>query len=167
MEVLPDAPYKSICRAPEAELTKYGGNNFLYMKLIFVNLLHDLAETHNVSWGVIAENMKADPRIGASHMQPIHQYAHMADKIGRGAGGHCFIKDFAAMRHHFEDVRSFDKETITLLRAFEAKNNQLLQDTAKDPDLLYGVYGDSALCLCKVHGDHVDCTCKKDPVTQP
>jgi UDP-glucose 6-dehydrogenase len=111
--------------------------------------------------------MKADPRIGASHMQPIHQYAHMADKIGRGAGGHCFIKDFAAMRHHFEDVRSFDKETITLLRAFEAKNNQLLQDTAKDPDLLYGVYGDSALCLCKVHGDHVDCTCKKDPVTQP
>jgi nucleotide sugar dehydrogenase len=167
MDVLPDAPYKSICRAPEAELTKYGGNNFLYMKLIFVNLLHDLAETHNVSWDVIAENMKADPRIGASHMQPIHQYAHMADKIGRGAGGHCFIKDFAAMRHHFEDVRSSDKETITLLRALEAKNNQLLQDTEKDPELLYGVYGDNILCLCRVHGDNVDCTCKKDLVAQP
>jgi nucleotide sugar dehydrogenase len=159
--VLPKAPHNSICRAPEAEITKYGGNNFLYMKVVFMNLLHDIAETHGASWDVIAENMKADPRIGESHMQPVHQYAHMDQKQGRGAGGHCFIKDFAGLRHHIERVRPDDRETIALLRAFEAKNNRLLQDSEKDLDLLRGVYGDSALCLCKVHGDHVDCTCEK------
>jgi UDPglucose 6-dehydrogenase len=159
MSVLPKTPYSSICKAAEAELTKYGGNNFLYMKVIFMNLLHDLAEKHGVKWDVIAENMTADPRIGASHMLPVHQYAHMDDRPGRGAGGHCFIKDFAALRHHFEQVTPEDQETITLLRAFEAKNNRLLHDTEKDLDLLRGVYGDAALCLCKIHGDHLDCTC--------
>ncbi len=165
MDVLPDAPYRSICRAPEAELTKYGGNNFLYMKVVYMNMLHDLAETHGARWDVLAENMKADPRIGTSHMQPVHQYAHMDDKQGRGAGGHCFIKDFAALRHHFEKTHPNERETITLLRAFEAKNNHLLLKSEKDLDLLKGVYGDSVLCLCKIHGDHLDCTCDKTPPT--
>jgi len=161
MGVLPYAPHNSICSAPEAELTKYGGNNFLYMKVVFMNMLHDLAEVHGARWDVIADNMKADPRIGTSHMQPVHQYAHMDQKQGRGAGGHCFIKDFAGLRHHIEQVHPDDRETITLLRAFEAKNNRLLQDSEKDLDLLRGVYGDAALCVCKVHGDHVDCVCDK------
>ncbi len=161
LSVLPKAPHNSICRAPEAEITKYGGNNFLYMKVVFMNLLHDIAQTHGASWSVIAENMKADPRIGESHMQPVHQYAHMDQKQGRGAGGHCFIKDFAGLRHHVERVHPNDHETITLLRAFEAKNNRLLQDSEKDLELLRGVYGDAALCVCKVHGDHVDCVCDK------
>lgn len=141
MSVLPFAPHRSICTAPEAELTKYGGNNFLYVKVVFMNMLHDLAETHGARWDVIADNMKADPRIGTSHMQPVHQYAHMDNKVGRGAGGHCFIKDFAGLRHHVEQVRPDDMETIALLRAFEAKNNRLLKDTEKDLDLLAAVYG--------------------------
>lgn len=160
MSVLPDAPYKSICRAPEAELTKYGGNNFLYIKVVYMNMLHDLARAHGADWENIATNMKADPRIGASHMQPVHQYAHMDDKQGRGAGGHCFIKDFAALRHHYEKVHPEDKETSRLLRAFEAKNNRLLLDTEKDLDLLEGVYGDSVLCICKIEGDHLECKCE-------
>jgi UDP-glucose 6-dehydrogenase len=131
------------------------------MKVVFMNMLHDLAEVHGARWDVIADNMKADPRIGTSHMQPVHQYAHMDQKQGRGAGGHCFIKDFAGLRHHIEQVHPDDKETIALLRAFEAKNNRLLQDSEKDLDLLRGVYGDKALCVCKVHGDHVDCVCDK------
>lgn len=141
LSVLPDAPYEAICKAPEAELTKYGGNNFLYMKVVFMNLMYDLATVHNARWDVIAENMTADPRIGASHMQPVHQYSHMGGKAGRGAGGHCFIKDFAAFRGMFEEHLSHDKEAIALLRAFEEKNNRMLRDTGKDLDLLEGVYG--------------------------
>ncbi len=141
MSILPDAPYKSICRASEAELTKYGGNNFLYMKVVFMNLMYDLAVHHGAHFDAIAKNMTADPRIGDSHMQPVHQYAHMSGNVGRGAGGHCFIKDFAAFRQLFEQRMGHDKEAIALLRAFESKNNQLLRDTGKDLDLLDGVYG--------------------------
>jgi UDPglucose 6-dehydrogenase len=141
LAVLPDAPYEALCKAPEAELTKYGGNNFLYVKVVFMNLLYDLATHHGARWETVAENMKADPRIGSSHMQPVHQYAHMGGNQGRGAGGHCFIKDFAAFRQLFEERLSHDQEAILLLRAFEAKNNKMLRDTGKDLDLLEGVYG--------------------------
>src|SRR3990167_7595918 len=141
MSVLPRSPYKSICRAAEAELTKYGGNNFLYAKVVFMNLMYDLAQEHGARWDVLAENMKADPRIGASHMQPVHQYSHMGGKEGRGAGGHCFIKDFAAFRQLYEKTHPKDEEGIALLRAFEGKNNRLLRETGKDLDLLEGVYG--------------------------
>lgn len=141
LSVLPWAPYNIICKAPEAELTKYGGNNFLYMKVVFMNLMYDLATHYGARFDVVAENMKADPRIGASHMQPVHQYEHMNGTEGRGAGGHCFIKDFAAFRQLFESQLSDDEEAIALLRAFEKKNNKMLRDSGKDLDLLEGVYG--------------------------
>ncbi len=159
LSVLPLAPYQTICSAPEAELTKYGGNNFLYMKVVFMNMLYDIAEHHGANWQVIADNMMADSRIGTSHMQPVHQHTHMGEVVGRGAGGHCFIKDFAALRYHFEEELPDHKETISMLRALEAKNNHLLVSTEKDPELLYGVYGDDVLCVCKVTDKGTTCVC--------
>ncbi len=170
LSVLPFAPYNVICTAPEAELTKYGGNNFLYMKVVFMNTLYDLAEHHGARWDVIAKNMTADSRIGTSHMQPVHQHDHMikesgltaepsAAQVGRGAGGHCFIKDFAAYRAHYEETRPKNKETHALLRAFEVTNNELLRSTNKDLDLLQDVYGDKVICVCKIVGDHAVCVC--------
>lgn len=141
-EILPEAPYTSVCSAPEAELTKYAGNNFLYAKVVFMNLLYELAETFGARWEAVAKNMIADSRIGSSHMQPVHQYAHMGDTHGRGAGGHCFIKDFAAFRSLYEKMLPDDARALALLKAFEAKNNELLKSTGKDLDLLKGVYGE-------------------------
>lgn len=143
LEILPNAPYQNICRSIEAELTKYGGNNFLYTKVVFMNLMYDLAEKTGARYDTVAQNMKADPRIGDSHMQPVHQYDHMDKKDGRGAGGHCFIKDFAAFRELYENVLPEDREAALLLRAFEAKNNKLLRESHKDLDLLRGVYGET------------------------
>lgn len=140
-EVLPRAPYTSVCTAAEAELTKYAGNNFLYTKVVFMNMLYDIAKHYRADWKTLSENMIADPRIGASHMQPVHQYAHMGSQMGRGAGGHCFIKDFAAFKDLYESVLPEEKETLALLEALENKNNQLLKDSGKDADLLEGVYG--------------------------
>lgn len=140
--VLPKAPYVSICSAPEAELTKYAGNNFLYVKVVFMNLLYDLAEKYDVRWDVLSSNMKADPRIGSSHMEPVHQYEHMGKKSGRGAGGHCFIKDFAAFKELYEKTFPEDGEALSLLKALESKNNTLLTRSEKDLDILKGVYGD-------------------------
>jgi UDPglucose 6-dehydrogenase len=144
MHILPPAPYKSICRAVEAEITKYGGNNFLYTKVVFMNMLYDLSKEVGARFDIVADNLKADPRIGSSHMQAVHQHEHMGIYQGRGAGGHCFIKDFAAFRAQYEKLLAHDAEAIALLRAFEAKNNSLLKKTKKDIDLLRGVYGDAA-----------------------
>ena len=139
--ILPHAPYVSVCSAPEAELTKYAGNNFLYMKVVYMNLLYDMAQKFGADWGVLAQNMVADPRIGPSHMQPVHQYSHMGGKEGRGAGGHCFIKDFVSFRELYEKTLPDDREGIELLKSLERKNNTLLKNSGKDAELLRGVYG--------------------------
>jgi nucleotide sugar dehydrogenase len=144
MSILPEAPYGSVCTATEAEITKYAGNNFLFTKVVFMNLMYDFAEAHGARWNAIAANVKADTRIGGSHIMPVHQHAHLSAKPGRGAGGHCLIKDFAAFRVIFEKMLGSDKESIAILRALEVKNMKLLRDSGKDLDLLAGVYGEDA-----------------------
>lgn len=139
--IMPRAEYATTCTAIEAELTKYAGNAFLYTKVVFINLMYDLARANNARWAVIAKNMKADPRIGDSHMDPVHQYAHLGEKGGRGAGGHCLIKDFAALREHYASALPDDEEALALLTALEKKNRKLLEASRKDTDLLRGVYG--------------------------
>lgn len=143
LAVLPEAPYVKICRAEEAELTKYGANAFLFWKVLFSNLGYDLAQTHGADWDVIAENMAADPRIGTSHLKPVHQVAHLG-KVGRGAGGHCFIKDFAAFEAHYKDMVG-DEHGVAILEALRKKNIELLTSTEKDLDLLSSVYGDDVV----------------------
>jgi len=136
---LPRAPYENICKAKEAELVKYGGNNFLYMKVLFSNIMFDLAQSADADWETVKEGIVADPRIGVTHWDPIHQSGHGGDPA-RGAGGHCFIKDFAAMRELYADQVG-DAQGLAMLLAMEEKNRQLLTDSNKDLDLLKGVYG--------------------------
>jgi UDPglucose 6-dehydrogenase len=160
LAVIPNAPYEVICSAPEAELTKYGGNNFFYVKVVYMNMLYELAQHHGASWDVVANNMIADSRIGASHMQPVHQIAHLDNGVpGRGAGGHCFLKDFAALRFHYEEKFPDHSHMHSLLRSFEATNNYLLRSTNKDKELLLGVYGEDVLCVCKITDKSSVCVC--------
>jgi nucleotide sugar dehydrogenase len=135
--VMPKAPYELVCSAEEAEFIKYGGNCLLYVKVIFTNILHDLTQKFpGVKYETIRNAMSADPRIGDTHLDPIH-------KSGRGAGGHCFIKDFAAFANLYEKLLK-DPCGTEALRAFEKKNKHLLKTSGKDLDLLKGVYGDGA-----------------------
>ncbi len=134
LKILPKAPYELICKAREAELVKYGGNCFLYSKIVFMNMLYDLSVTLGADWEVVRDAMIADPRIGGSHMNPVHE-------SGRGAGGHCFIKDFAGLRELYAGKNPNDKLGISLLEALISKNNELLRTSGKDTDLLEGVYG--------------------------
>lgn len=140
--VLPTAPYVRICSAREAELVKYAGNCFLFTKVVFMNMLYDLAAKEGCAWDVVREMMVADERIGASHTNPVFHSGH-ADKDtppGRGAGGHCFIKDFAAFATLYEKAVG-DTAGVLALRALEEKNKRLLCESGKDSDLLEGVYG--------------------------
>lgn len=133
LAVLPKAPYASVMRVREAELVKYAGNGLLYLKVVFANLLYDLAEKVGADWGHVRDAVAADPRIGKSHLEPVHEG-------GRGAGGHCFIKDFAAFSLLHEKLVS-DPPGQRALEALRDKNNELLRVSGKDVDLLEGVYG--------------------------
>lgn len=134
LAVLPGAPFELITGSEEAELIKYGGNCWFYFKVIFINMLYDVANKKNIDWTIVRDTMAADPRIGRSHLDPLH-------KSGRGAGGHCFIKDFAAFAEIYEEIVG-DDAGIQVLARVRDKNAKLLVESGKDLDLLAGVYGD-------------------------
>lgn len=136
LSILPDAPFQLICQAREAELIKYGANCFLYLKVAYANLLHDLAQSLGCDYATVSAMVAADPRIGPSHLQ-------IATDGGRGAGGHCFIKDFEAFIRLHAQVAD-DPTGLAALEAWRDKNLQLLRDSGKDLDLIRGVYGGSA-----------------------
>ncbi len=75
----------------------------------------------------------------------VHASGHRGAKKGRGAGGHCFPKDLAALRRHAHTSLGRDHRATQLLRALESANLDLLLGTSKDRDLLEGIYGTSAL----------------------
>lgn len=141
LSILPEAPHTSVGIAVEAELSKYAANAFLFTKVVFMNILYDLATQHGVEWSRLRDNLIADKRIGASHMEPVHQLAHLEGRMGRGAGGHCFIKDFAAFRALIENALGDDPLAVSVARSLEAKNLELLQSSGKDRALVAEVYG--------------------------
>jgi UDP-glucose 6-dehydrogenase len=137
LNVLPTAPYSRIVTYEEASLVKYGGNCFFYTKNMFFNALYDLAEsTSNVSWDNVQEAIVADRRIDPVHTFPLH-------KTGRGAGGPCLIKDFAAFVDLVEEMPDSLLQ-LKMLSANEVYNISLLSGTGKDLELLRGVYGDES-----------------------
>jgi UDPglucose 6-dehydrogenase len=157
MKMLPNAPYETICKAEEAELIKHGGNNWFYFKVVYINMLYDVAQSYNLDWDVIKEAMAADSRIGSSHLQPNHQSGPLRKdmeklgygdyhfepihKSGRGAGGNCFIKDFESFIEMYAKHVG-DERGKKALESVRNKNIDLMLNTEKDLDLLKGVYGD-------------------------
>ncbi|MEY3784355.1 MAG: UDP-glucose 6-dehydrogenase [Candidatus Parcubacteria bacterium] len=135
LAVLPKAPYEAVMSSLESEILKYAGNCFLYTKVLFMNSLYDVASKSGANFATIRDAMVQDPRIGISHTDPIHS-------SGRGAGGHCFIKDFEAFRRYYEDIVGVDQGS-EMLATMVTYNNHLLLSTNKDLDLLTGVYGDN------------------------
>lgn len=135
LAILPSARYATkICPAKEAEIFKYVRNCFFFTKVVFMNVLYDLAQKNDCRWETLRDIMAIDPWIGEMHIDPIH-------KTGRGAGGHCMIKDFAAMSETYRELLPEDSLGIKLLDSLRDKNISLLLTTGKDLDLLEGVYG--------------------------
>lgn len=133
IEILPKAPYVAITTSTEAELIKYLHNLNGYFQIILSNVVYDLSQKLGADWEPIMRATQADPYIGNRYAQPVH-------KSGRGAGGHCFIKDFAAFRELYEKTVG-DALGTEALKALEAKNVALLRASGKDLDLVNGVYG--------------------------
>ncbi|PJE51603.1 MAG: hypothetical protein COV29_00380 [Candidatus Yanofskybacteria bacterium CG10_big_fil_rev_8_21_14_0_10_36_16] len=117
LDLLPRAPFerpwssdytKKDASATEAEMAKYAANVFGYIKVIYGNILADIAHAlkHNfknkqisaeVDYENIREIISADPRIGPAWLNVEHgDYA--------GAGGYCFPKDMAAFISFAENL---------------------------------------------------------------
>lgn len=142
LDILPPSPYKLVCTAEEAELIKYGGNIFLAKKVIYMNLIYDMAQVVDADYNVIADAMSADSRIGSSHMNVIDSSRHDNATPGRGAGGHCLLKDLAAIRDFYAQTLPDETEGLAIFNAIEEKNKRLLRESGKDLDLLKGIYGE-------------------------
>ncbi|MEK7068629.1 MAG: hypothetical protein AAB964_02335, partial [Patescibacteria group bacterium] len=95
LAVLPEAPFTRICSSTEAELIKYSHNISGYVQIVTFNLLYDFAKKNGADWEPIQKAIEADPYVPNRYARPMH-------KSGRGAGGGCFIKDFAAFRALYE-----------------------------------------------------------------
>ena len=125
------------CDSTEAEIIKYMHNVNGYFQLMLFNTLYDLSQSMGASWEEIQKAAEADPMISNYYIRPVH-------KTGRGAGGHCFIKDFAAFKEHYARTCPADATGIKMLEALEQKNLELLRGSGKDQDLVEGVYGPNA-----------------------
>lgn len=134
LSVLPHAPFSMVCSSDEAEFIKYAHNIHGYISVVFSNMLYEIADKHGMHWKTLEASFRADPCISS------HRYLNPVDKKGRGAGGHCFIKDFEAFTRFFGENMP-DKTGLKILEAIRDKNVELLKSSKKDLDLLKGVYG--------------------------
>lgn len=137
LELVPKAPYNLICAAKEAEMIKYVRNCQGYFRVMFANLAYDLTKAIGADWQKIEEAMAADPINGDYYYKPVHD-------SGRGAGGPCYIKDFAAFSRLYKE-KAGDDLGEKVFTSLENKNIELLIKSGKDLDLLKGVYGDDII----------------------
>lgn len=149
LKVLPKAPFNKVMQIKEAEMVKYIGNCFLYEKVVFFNQMYDLAESLGLDYQNIRDAVVKDERIGESHTAVKHASGHeqsdptkTQNHFARGAGGHCFIKDFEALIELYSKNLPHDNFGLNALKAVREKNNSLLVRSKKDLDLLKNVVGD-------------------------
>jgi UDPglucose 6-dehydrogenase len=121
MNLLPDAPYKKIMPATEAEMVKYFGNTFLATKVIFGTQMHEVCEKLGIDYDTVREAASKDPRIGPSHLDVTHG-GYM------GYGGKCLPKDTRALIQLSEKI----KVDIDLLKKTEEINNKLMKEQGID-----------------------------------
>lgn len=69
-----------------AELIKYAANNYLALRIVFINQIADLCEKINANIQGVIQGIGLDKRIGPHYWYP-----------GLGYGGSCFPKDVAAL----------------------------------------------------------------------
>jgi len=95
-----DLPIVSVSRR-SAEMIKYACNNFLALKISYMNDIANLCELVGANIDDVSEGMRYDPRIGAKFL-----------KAGVGYGGSCFPKDTKALtylaRQHGAQLKTVD-----------------------------------------------------------
>ena len=86
------------CTIAEAALAKYAINSFMATKVVFMNELYNVAQAAGIDYDNVAHMIKADTRIGNSHMQVPGPDGQL------GFGGACFPKDTSALLKYSEGI---------------------------------------------------------------
>lgn len=107
-----EAP-KILTNRRSAEMIKYASNDFLALKISYVNEIANFCETVGADIEDVAKGMGMDERIGNKFL-----------KAGIGYGGSCFPKDTKAL-HWLGNY--YDKEFKTIKAAIEVNDNQKLK----------------------------------------
>ena len=102
-------PIVSVSRR-SAEMIKYASNDFLALKISYMNDIANLCELVGADIEDVAEGMSYDPRIGASFLH-----------AGVGYGGSCFPKDTKALKY-LAEKHGYRLKTIEA--AVEVNKNQ-------------------------------------------
>lgn len=129
--MLPVAIYSQMCTAKQAEFIKYCHNGAAYVNIVFFNTMFEMAENLGVEWFAIENALTNDSMIAK-------RYAKVMHKGARGAGGACFIKDFAALSEFNEKIG--DDKSRYFMQAVEQKNINILRKSGKDKTLLQETY---------------------------
>ena len=110
----------------------HNDQSIVYSLRIYSFWLYDLAQKHNLNYENIKNAIIKDPRIGSSH-------TNIKDSGGRGAGGHCFLKDFEIFINMLKKV-NLEKQ-IKTCEELRNLNLKYLKDSQKDLKLLKDIYG--------------------------
>ena len=111
-------PIVSVSRK-SAEMIKYASNDFLALKLSYMNDIANLCELVGADIQDVAMGMSYDPRIGAKFLN-----------AGIGYGGSCFPKDTKALRYLANQV-GYDLKTVNAAVEVNQKQKTKLFDKAK------------------------------------
>lgn len=104
---------KILTNRRSAEMIKYASNDFLALKISYVNEIANFCETVGADIEDVAKGMGMDERIGNKFL-----------KAGIGYGGSCFPKDTKAL-HWLGNY--YDREFKTIKAAIEVNDNQKLK----------------------------------------
>lgn len=96
-----------------AEMIKYASNDFLALKISYINEIANLCEIVGADVETVARGMGADSRIGGRFL-----------RAGVGYGGSCFPKDTKAL--HWL-AKYYDYEIKTVKAAIEVNENQKIR----------------------------------------
>jgi UDPglucose 6-dehydrogenase len=125
LNILPEAQYKKIMPAAEAEMVKYFNNTFNAVKVAFANQMYDLCQALNINYDNVMESAARSKFIKTKdHLNVWH-------KEFRGYGGKCLPKDIKAL------IRIADSAGVDLKlhKAAEKVNKELMEkQNIKDPE---------------------------------
>lgn len=107
-----DAPVVAADRN-SAEMIKYASNDFLAVKISYINEIANLCELVGADVNKVAEGMGLDPRIGSCFL-----------RAGIGYGGSCFPKDTKAL-HWLASMNDYELKTVKA--AIEINEQQKLR----------------------------------------
>lgn len=105
-----------------AEISKYACNNFLALKLTYINEMANLCEKLNINIENVLKVMKTDERIGSTYLEP-----------GIGYGGSCLPKDTKAL----VNLAKENKVKLNTIEATIASNKEQRKKLIEKLDKCY------------------------------